>query len=161
MANSKMITVRVDGKTKDEFTSLARSYGFSASEVLRASMERMLRDGEIPIPVRAQLGDGTGKILSLESIAKAVGKVMSGECGAKVRRVSLFGSYARGEALPRSDVDLLLEYDEGFGIFELVTLGEELEERLIKKIDLLTKGSLSDETLASALRDAKVIYERK
>jgi len=46
-----------------------------------------------------------------------------------VRRLAIFGSYARGEATPRSDVDILVEFDRPIG-WEIVDLHDYLEDFL-------------------------------
>ena len=59
-------------------------------------------------------------------------------------RIYLFGSYARGTANERSDVDLLVD-TTGTGLKSLMTLGalyNDLEEALGKRIDLITVSSL-------------------
>lgn len=61
-----------------------------------------------------------------------------------VSRLALFGSYARGEATPDSDVDLLVEFEPGRKSFEgLVSLAELLEEALKHRVDAVTVESLS------------------
>ncbi len=49
-----------------------------------------------------------------------------------IAHLSLFGSTARGEALPKSDIDLLIEVDRNsrFSLFDLVDLQDELLELL-------------------------------
>ena len=46
------------------------------------------------------------------------------------RNVRLFGSEARGEARPDSDIDLLVDMEEGRSLLDLVGLGQDLEDRL-------------------------------
>lgn len=60
----------------------------------------------------------------------------------KVREIALFGSFVRGEQNDQSDIDLLVEFDEGADLFDLVALGQFLEERLHRKVDLGTRRSL-------------------
>jgi uncharacterized protein len=56
-----------------------------------------------------------------------------------VSSLALFGSYARDEQTPESDVDLLVEFNGPIG-WEIVDLVEDLEKLLdVKKIDLVTK----------------------
>lgn len=61
-----------------------------------------------------------------------------------VSRLALFGSYARGEATPESDVDLLVEFGPGRKSFEgLVRLGELLESVLNCPVEAVTVEGLS------------------
>jgi uncharacterized protein len=60
-----------------------------------------------------------------------------------VKRAAIFGSFARGEAKIRSDVDLLIEYKEkNKSLFDLVDLKSELEETLNRKVDIITYNSI-------------------
>ncbi len=58
-----------------------------------------------------------------------------------IRRLGLFGSVARGEARPGSDVDVLVEFGDPVG-FEVADLAFELEALLGHRVDLLTRGGL-------------------
>ena len=62
-----------------------------------------------------------------------------------VVRAGIFGSYARGEAKKKSDIDILIKVRKGrkFSLFDLVGLQIELEEKLGKKVDLLTYNGIS------------------
>ena len=57
--------------------------------------------------------------------------------------VRVFGSVARGEADPTSDIDLLVEMDQGRSLLDLIELGQELEAFLERKVDILTDEGLS------------------
>lgn len=59
-----------------------------------------------------------------------------------VRSLSLFGSVARNQATPSSDVDLLVDFDRSVGLFALYSLQNELEEALGCPVDLGTAESL-------------------
>jgi len=77
-----------------------------------------------------------------------------------VERVFLFGSYARGDALPGSDIDLRVDSGAIRGYFKLAGFYRELEEALAIPVDVLTTGSLS-ETFLSRISDEEVIlYEQ-
>jgi len=58
-----------------------------------------------------------------------------------VRRLAVFGSYARGEATPQSDVDILVEFERPIG-WEIVDLHDYLEALLDMNVDLVTPGAL-------------------
>lgn len=57
--------------------------------------------------------------------------------------VRVFGSVARGEAGSSSDIDLLVERDQGRSLLDLIELSQELEAFLDRKVDILTDEGLS------------------
>ena len=60
-----------------------------------------------------------------------------------VGRISVFGSFARGEPSDESDVDILVEFEAGRTSFDnFLALAEFLEELFGRKVDLLTPESL-------------------
>ena len=59
-----------------------------------------------------------------------------------VRSLSLFGSYARGEQTPESDLDLLVEFDEVPGLFAFSEMQYSLEDALGLRVDLFTRPML-------------------
>lgn len=59
-----------------------------------------------------------------------------------VDKIFLFGSYARGDATPASDVDLCVDALKQRGLFALGGLYADLEDALKKSIDVVTTGSL-------------------
>jgi predicted nucleotidyltransferase len=73
-----------------------------------------------------------------------------------VRSLDLFGSVARGEASPDSDVDLLVEFDRPIGLFHFFRVQRRLEEILGTRVDLVmrdaVKPQLRDGILAEAVR---------
>lgn len=71
------------------------------------------------------------------------------------RSVAVFGSVARGEEGPESDIDFLVELVPGTRPFEILALGADLEETLGVKVDVGTPESLRqrlrDDVLAEAI----------
>ena len=60
-----------------------------------------------------------------------------------VKHAAIFGSFARGEAKARSDIDFLIEYEgKDKSLFDLVDLKSELEDCLGRKVDIVTYGSI-------------------
>ena len=81
-----------------------------------------------------------------------------------VLKAWIFGSFARGEETPKSDVDILIVPDRSGKPFTLFTMGGmymDLKELLGREVDLVEEGSLRPYAAASANRDKKLIYERK
>ena len=79
-----------------------------------------------------------------------------------VLKAWLFGSYARGEETPQSDVDILFIPDKSqhFSLFTMGGMYEDLKELLGKEVDLITDGGLMPFARESADRDKILIYER-
>ena len=59
-----------------------------------------------------------------------------------VRRAAVFGSFARGDFRADSDIDLIVELEEGRSLLDLAGLKIEIEERLGKRVDVLTFNSI-------------------
>ena len=59
-----------------------------------------------------------------------------------VRSLGVFGSYARGEAGPESDLDVLVEFDEPPSLFEYVRLQNDLGDLLGVPVDMVMKSAL-------------------
>lgn len=74
--------------------------------------------------------------------------------GMKLRRVRVFGSRSRGAGRPDSDIDLLIEPEDGVTLFDLSEMQTSFEKELGCKIDLVTlRGlhpSLRDRILSEA-----------
>lgn len=75
-----------------------------------------------------------------------------------VDRIYLFGSYARGEATPSSDIDLRVDKGRLKGLIALGALYADLEDGLGKKLDLLTTGSLDQKFLQHIAKEEVLIY---
>ena len=76
-----------------------------------------------------------------------------------VTRAALFGSVARGEAKPESDVDILIEPKLGMGLFGYMRLVRALEEALGRKVDVVTEKSLNKFIKPFIQADLQTIYE--
>lgn len=56
--------------------------------------------------------------------------------------VRVFGSVARGEDTPRSDVDILVDLKKGISLYEHIRLKNELQELLGRKVDVMTPAQV-------------------
>ena len=57
-------------------------------------------------------------------------------------RVRLFGSAARGDDRPDSDIDLLVDFDQGSSLFDLMRMARELEALFGRAVDVVSAGGL-------------------
>ena len=75
-----------------------------------------------------------------------------------VVRAWLFGSFARGEETPLSDVDLLVQYDEdGISLLKHAAMICELEKILDRPVDIVEEGTLRPRVRESVNQDRKLI----
>ena len=72
----------------------------------------------------------------------------------KVKKIGIFGSFARGEMSENSDIDILVEFYEPIG-WEFIDLKEFLEEKLAKKVDLVTNRALKPQLKETILQEVK------
>lgn len=75
-----------------------------------------------------------------------------------VKKIAIFGSFARGQESPSSDIDILVEFKDSVSLLRLVKLERELSERLNSKVDLLTENSISPYILENIRDEMEVIY---
>ena len=70
-----------------------------------------------------------------------------------VKSLELFGSVARNEARPDSDVDFLVEFDQPGGLFQLLRVQYYLEDILGCSVDLGTQDALREHLREPVLKD--------
>jgi uncharacterized protein len=74
-------------------------------------------------------------------------------------RIGIFGSYARGEAGPDSDLDLLVDFKNRKSLLTLVKIQRELSEALGIHVDLLTEAAISPRLIDRIKAEMRVIYQ--
>ena len=75
-----------------------------------------------------------------------------------VKFAGLFGSYARGEQLKGSDIDILVALRRPTGLIRFIGLENDLSRVLHRKVDLVSHQSLPPRIRTAALADLKVLY---
>ncbi len=76
-----------------------------------------------------------------------------------VRRVSVFGSFAKGQQTEESDIDMLIR-DSDIGILEISNMRQQLSDLFHRKIDLVEENNLSEAFKFLIKDDEVVIYEK-
>ncbi len=76
----------------------------------------------------------------------------------RVKEIGLFGSFVRGEQKKRSDIDILVEFDQRNipGLLKFIEMERYLEKLLRKKVDLVRKGGIRPELRKIILKE--VVY---
>ncbi len=75
----------------------------------------------------------------------------------KVNKVGIFGSFARGKTKKKSDVDLLVEFEDVIDLFDFVHLTDELQRILKVKVDLSTPDAIKPYVKPRILREVEWI----
>lgn len=75
-----------------------------------------------------------------------------------MQSLSLFGSMAKGEETPESDVDLLVTFSQPVTLLQMVAFERELSEALGVKVDVVTEGSLSPYLRKQILKERQLVY---
>jgi predicted nucleotidyltransferase len=86
---------------------------------------------------------------NLEKFKEVIVKVLKRY---NIKKAGIFGSYVRGEQRKDSDIDILVEYPNGLGL-RFVGLALELENKLGKKVDLVTYSGIHPLLKKSILRE--------
>lgn len=79
-----------------------------------------------------------------------------------VKRVFLFGSYSRGEEDDKSDIDLLVTYDDSnnLSLLTICRMINELSDKLGHPVDMVEEVRLKPFAVSSVEKDKILIYER-
>ena len=81
--------------------------------------------------------------MALESLARFRREILETAARHGARNIRVFGSVARGEDRPDSDVDLLVDLEPGRTLLDVIGFEQDLQELLGRKVDVLTEGGLS------------------
>jgi uncharacterized protein len=75
-------------------------------------------------------------------------------------KIGIFGSFARNENTPGSDLDILVKFKDGITLLQLIKLENSLSEKLNVKVDLVTEGAITNKKLKEYIqKDLRIIYE--
>ncbi len=81
--------------------------------------------------------------MSLEELRTHRSRILELAESHGARNVRVFGSMARGDARPDSDIDFLVEVEQGRSLLDVIGLEQDLQELLGRPVEVLTDGGLS------------------
>jgi predicted nucleotidyltransferase len=76
-------------------------------------------------------------------------------------RIGIFGSVARGEDTDDSDIDVLYQLKSPVGLFNLVRMKDDLEQKLNRKVDLVSERFVHHKLKSCIMNDLKIIYDNE
>lgn len=150
----------------------ARSQGLSRKALAQRAgvraetVSRIAARGTCDFTTLGRLADAAGLSLGLEHSAPTSGgrlrdlvlqkraliRTLAKAHGA--RTLALFGSVARAEERPASDIDFMAELEPGRSLLDLIGLAQDLQEALGRKVEVVTRAGMKPRVLAEADRDA-------
>ena len=71
---------------------------------------------------------------------------------------AIFGSAARGDLKPDSDVDVLVRFRDDISLLDHIGIAYELGDTVGQKVDLITEDSLNKHVAENIRKDLKVLY---
>ena len=97
-------------------------------------------------------------MVAKDIVADAVSSVAADFEG--IRKIYLFGSVARGTQTEASDVDLCLETDRGFSLFDAGAFGNRVKAIIGTDVDIVTEKSCRPHVVDSMRQERVLVYER-
>lgn len=162
MAQS-VLSIRMDEETKEAFALFCERAGMSVSTAINLFVKQTVRDQRMPfvVSVQGSNGDRDKRVPTARSIEEVVRRVASKY--PQIDRVTLFGSFARNEAGPNSDIDLRVEYDESgtFTMLDLAGFSDQVRYETGREVDVVSRRRIDNPSLDQAIRiEGTVLYER-
>ena len=166
MKKESNIIIRVDNEVKNRFQDLVDRNGTTMSHVLNECMIEMVNKDSIPFKIRCRLNAEKNKKQGELTIAKIKQlleeTINEANLENKIKKAYLFGSYSRGEETDHSDIDLRIEFDNRFNLFDLSEMSYLLKQKSGKKVDIATQepAEMDPAFYNSIKKDEICIYER-
>ena len=68
--------------------------------------------------------------------------------------IKIFGSYARGDEQPGSDLDLLIELEPGRSLLDIIAIKQDIEDMINRRVDVVTARALSPYIREEIIKEA-------
>jgi predicted nucleotidyltransferase len=94
-------------------------------------------------------------VITLSTVLVELGKLQAELAQRHVARIGVFGSIARGEETPQSDIDVLVEMTDEGDLFDLVSIKTLLERTFGQPVDVVPVGGLKQDVRDVILREVR------
>lgn len=117
----------------------------TSTVAIHKQLRKLIRLGKIkkvgvpPYVLYSSSDSNQKNLIQLEKIKKRVFPILQ---NARVKKAALFGSYVRGDNTQKSDIDILIELPEEATLIDLVGIKLDIEDKLHKKVDVITFRSI-------------------
>jgi predicted nucleotidyltransferase len=152
---------------KDQVIKLARLFDYNEKEMIKIYLsDRILyelREEENALEalkiaeeiIEYKTASTTNRIQVIEKIKEVISTYP------EINKAWIYGSFARNEDKPGSDIDIAVKSDHGFSYFDLAGLQYRLEVVLKRKVDIGFIDSFKPRILANVKQDLIQIFERQ
>ncbi len=167
MKKNTTLLIRINEDLKKQIQEIADKNDVSVSEIINVYLTDIAKKGDINLITKGKLGVisremNKGRKLDFFAIRNAIEEAII-ECNLKekIEKVYLYGSYARGEATDKSDIDLRLVTHD-ISLLEIGYFGSEIKEKTGKDVDVSNEKpeKLDPNFYANVKKDEICIYER-
>ncbi len=166
------VAMRLPRREVEEVTEYARENGMTKTDAflhflrLGLDSERDGRNEKRLDEIERLLGEVLDKVSEPRALdAAAIQEAVCEEARKfpAIRKAVLFGSFARGEATSKSDIDLRLVLDRSlpFSLYDLARFQKSLGKATGREVDAVTSDIIKNDNLARAIEsEGMVVYER-
>jgi predicted nucleotidyltransferase len=164
MSSTARIEIRVHPATKAEFERLCAQYQVNVSGILNAFIEDCCDKGKLPeryVKVGLKRRKRRAHLISFNRIRLLTQKIAATFTPEEIQEVYLFGSYARGEATEKSDVDLWIVPGAELSLPREGEFNETMAEAFDRPVDTVVSDSALDPRFVQSVDHDKILlYSR-
>jgi len=163
MERDSKFMFRINSELKKKASEIVEKEGYSFSDFLNAACMDLVSRGQIMLyykrhlPNRYQMQNE----ITIALIKLYLDEIVSKYDKGNIKKVYLFGSFARGEERPDSDIDLRLEFDDKLSFKDLANIRLDLKDMTGRDVDLIAEheDKLDQSFLNEIRKDEICLYE--
>lgn len=166
MDKDAIVSVRVNKAIKEQAEKILNDNGFSLSNAINVYLTEIARSSHplFALIPEMRLEEPIDNVLLFDEIKQYANDVLNHTLPYKdkIVQVYLFGSYAKKEATPKSDVDIHVVSDGSMSLSELIDLQNRLKKALGKEVDAVGSSTISEPSaFIKRIQGSEVLlYER-
>lgn len=167
MNKNDTLLIRINSDLKKQIQEIATKNNVSVAEIINVCLAEIAKKGDLNINQKAKL-----KVYSripkkdqidIFTIRKVIAQLVeNSEYKEKINKVYLYGSFARGEETPNSDIDLRFETTNNISMFDIGNIRYFIKEKTGRDVDISNEDpdKLDPDFYAKIAKDEICIYDR-
>lgn len=159
MKKDSNVIIRINSELKRDVLKLMKENGVTLSDVLNIYISDMVKHNKIPAVIKSKAKAYTSPKdqLDIFKIRVLLNEAINEMNGKEIKKVYIFGSFARNEQKLSSDVDLRIEATNHFSSFDIGYLRDLLKEKFNREVDIVAEDLENlDEGFANELRKEEI-----